>query len=189
MNIADIAKKFYDQEVEESGGHGTEYGVRAWAFVLRQLTYAEVTELTSKDITFIFSDNSGDPLWEKVQDLLNFWEEWSYGELCELTSQRCDSRTPLADSEVWEWLFNHIAFSREDYAFCLALLETKNEELCYVFFGGSSYGSLVNDPALGDLQKIVQGYDPVPLSDRLDSAHMLWETMVTAMGDDWKKVA
>lgn len=186
MNIVEIAKKFYDQEVEESGDQGTEYGARAWAFVFRQLTHAELTAVAALPVTYFFEDNSEAPLWEKVQDLLNFWEEWSYGELCELTAQAADDKTPLADSVVWEWMFNHIAFSREDYAFCLALLETKKEELTGIFFGGSSYGTIANDPRYHEFTAIVPGYDPVPLYTRLDQVHTLWETAAASMGDDWK---
>jgi hypothetical protein len=188
MNIAELAKRFYEHEVAEAAptGQGLEYGARAWAFVMRQLTFAECTELAAKGPEFIFSDNSNDPLWEKVQDLLNFWEEWSYGDLTELAAQACDDKASLADSVVWEWILNHMAFSREDYEFCGALLETKNEELCYVFFQGSEYGSLTLDPHHEDFVKIKPGYDPEPLYNRLDAAYTLWETTVTSMGDEWR---
>ena len=187
MNIADLAKRFYERELAESAesGQGLEYGARAWAFVMRQLTHAEATELSEKGPEFIFSDNKNDPLWERVQDLLTFWEEWSYGELCELAAKSADDKTPLADSTVWEWMFNHIAFSREDYAFCLKLLETKNENLVGIFFGGSQHGALADDPRYPEFTAIVPGYDPVILYGRLDAAHTLWETTVTSRGDEW----
>lgn len=184
MNIADIAKKFYEQELAESGGEGTEYGGRAWAFVFRQLTYAELVELEAKGVEFIFTDNSNDPLWEKVQDLLNFWEEWSYGELCESLAKVCDERnSPLGQSPVWEWMLQHIAFSREDYDFCNLLLAKGDEELTYTFFQGTSYGDLPSDPRAAEFKEIKPGYDPFPFYARLDAAHTLWE----AAGDDWIK--
>jgi len=188
MNISDIAKKFYEQELAESGGEWTEYGARAWAFVFRQLTPAELAAVESLPVTYFFEDNSEAPIWEKVQDLLNFWEEWSYGELCESLAKVCDERnSPLGQSPVWEWMLQHIAFSREDYDFCNLLLAKGDEELTYTFFQGTSYGDLPSDPRAAEFKEIKPGYDPFPFYARLDAAHTLWEAAAQSRGDDWVK--
>lgn len=188
MNIPEIAARFHQEELAQAGGYGTEYGGRAWAFVFRQLTHAELTELEAKGVEFIFDDNSNDPLWEKVQDLLNFWEEWSYGELTESLANICDERSsPLGDSQVWEWMLQHIAFSREDYDFCNLLLAKGDDELAHTFFQGTSYGDLPSDPRAAEFKDIKPGYDPFTFYARLDAAHTLWETASQSRGDDWVK--
>jgi hypothetical protein len=187
MNILDLAKKFSDYEAEQSRGtdSGSEFFTGAWAWAFRQLTFAECSELDAKGPVYIFEDHSNEPLWEKVQDLLNFFEEWYYSEFCESLAGFGD-KTPLVDEEVWQWMLLRMAFSREDMAFCQALIATGNEELCYLFFHGSSYGTLANDPRYREFTTIVPGYDPVPLYTRLDAAYTLWETAALGRGENWR---
>lgn len=184
MNIAEIAKKFAAYESAQASGTdaGSEFGVNAWAFVFRQLTFADLEEVNAKGPEFIFADNSSDSLWEEVQELLNFWEEWSYGELCEALSKI----PPSVDALVWEWMIQHMAFDRKDYEFCSTLLSMGHPELCGAFFHGSQYGHIANDPGFGLLSKVVPEYDFVPLYDRLDSARRLWATAKRYLGENWK---
>lgn len=46
--------------------------------MVANLTTEELVEL-KKHPEFIFDDNSGDPVWERVQDLLTRWETLYYG--------------------------------------------------------------------------------------------------------------
>jgi hypothetical protein len=188
VNILDLAKRFSDYEAEQSRGtdSGSEFFTGAWAWAFRQLSHEECATLDAKGPVFLFEDNSNDSLWEKVQDLLNFFEEWYYSEFAESLAAVCDDKGVLADPDVWHWMLLRIAFSREDYAFCNALLETKDEDLCYRFFQGSEYGSLANDPRYSEFTAIVPDYDSVPLHTRLDAAHTLWETAAMSQGEDWR---
>jgi len=190
VNILDLAKKFSDYEAEQSRGtdSGSEFFTGAWAWAFRQLSHEECAALDAKGPVFIFEDNSNDPLWEKVQDLLNFFEEWYYSEFCESLAKFGD-KTPLADTDVWQWMLLRMAFSREDMKFCQELIDTKNDELCYLFFHGSEYGSLANDPRYHEFTALVPGYDPVPLYTRLDAAYTLWTTNALSKGDDWRAEA
>lgn len=182
MNIATLAHQFAEQEAEESGGNGGDFGVNAWYFAFKQLSPQELADVEAKGLTFFFEDNSNDSLWEKVQDLISFWEEWSFGELCERMAKLSDRN--MDEPEIWDWCFMHMVFTRQDYDFLCSLTDDEASEF-----------ALGNSPdTQGEFSKYLEiaenhgGYDIVDLDARLGTAYSDWEAFVEKHTDQWKSV-
>jgi hypothetical protein len=165
----------YEAEGETESGVGSDFGIRAWAFMLRSLTDEEFVQIETKPDDFLFEDNSTDPLWEKCQESINFWEEWSYGEVLERIAGECDDKHLLSDPSVWEVLLNRVPITKPDYEFSLALLNTGDNELCYDFFQGHDYTAFDDHPRAAEYRAIVPGYDPEAFYKGLDRIYTEFE--------------
>jgi len=175
IDIGELAKRLHRLDIEQLGGAtGTEYCVRAWAFVLRQLSPEELSTF-AENPGIIFEIHEGNPIWDKVMANLNFWEEWSYGELLDGVAASCDDKHALSSVQVWEVLLGRMKFTREDYEFMIALLARHDDELCYDFFQGVDH-ELKDHDRLTEYLAIKPGYDPCDLHQRLDQAYSLMET-------------
>ena len=78
MTNEELIKKLCDLDGAENFDVASDYNANAWRSVVANLTTEELVELKEHP-EFIFDDNSGDPVWERVQDLLTRWETLYYG--------------------------------------------------------------------------------------------------------------
>lgn len=185
QRIRDLTARAMAAEQAESEGEVSGYSATAWSFVFRSLTEDEFTRLESMNDAglsdFMFSDHSNDPAWEKMNDLMNFHEEWSYNpdfvdRLAKLSDKNMD------DPSIWEWCLARMPITRKDYEFLTSLSE---EHLESIAMGDGSPSMLGSESLYPAIQAAHPDYDLSALEPRLGAAYSLWEAHVMSHGDDW----
>lgn len=78
MTNEELIQELCNLDIAENYDVASDYNANAWRSVVANLTTEELVEF-KKHPDFIFHDNSGDDLWEKIQDLLTKWETLYYG--------------------------------------------------------------------------------------------------------------
>lgn len=84
VDLDSLARRACNLENNQTGGEVGPSGVPCWKFVFNMLPQADVQRLADMSDeqleTFLFSDNSNDPVWEQMMSLLATWEDQIMGE-------------------------------------------------------------------------------------------------------------
>jgi hypothetical protein len=182
-DIRELARVAQKIEADENGSEVGTSGFHAWCYIFRAMSpehFARLVAMSQPVLAdFLMNDHSNDPAWEEFQDLFNFHEEWSYGELCDRLEKLSDKN--MADSRIWEWCLARLPIRRKDYDFLCGLTDDHLEQIA---MGGSpqAWGDESRYP---EIQAAHPDYNLADFEERLGKVYALWEAHAVIHGESW----